>query len=102
MENTNYAHEYIHMSSIGDRDECLDALCRTDALMQQCYAEGGIQGHQAYLIANEADREMNFLEANVDDFTAGRYPYLYAFVQSKAGGVSADPVLTGLGYTRVA
>lgn len=102
MGQSNYAHEFIHSNSISHPAACMAVLQETGTLLEHCHTEGLIQGHHAFIVAEEADRWANFLEADVDALTSGKYPYVYVFVQPKeSGGANVDDLMRPLGYIRV-
>lgn len=95
------AKEYIHTPTIGDYDQCVSIKKKSKIDLDLSYDRLSLQGYLILFIQNEADIEYHTIISRYEQFTNGKFPFIYAIVQPSAVENDIDSFMSGLGYTSV-
>ena len=102
---SQFAHEYIHPSSVRNLELCEEMLQKTAELLDPIYSAKNIMGYQILLIESDLDVEDKLLGGRWGRFegvTKGQFPFVYSFIQpTENSEVDFDKLMEELHYIRV-
>jgi len=99
---SQFAHEYVHVNSIGNLVNCKETIQKTKEKIKPIYDDQNIMGYRIILIENTIDVEEKLTEPKFEEVTKGQFPFVYSLFQPVENNpIDFDRLMEELDYIRV-
>ncbi|TDH27275.1 hypothetical protein EXU57_06705 [Segetibacter sp. 3557_3] len=102
MNSSDFAREYLHKPSMGNKEDCISAALKVQAWLNQQYDNGIIQGWETNYIDDPSTLEQRFIFIDISAISDISYPFLHLSVQvEETFFKEIDKVVKEFGFFKV-